>query len=288
MPNVNYAEKYEAQVDERFKLASVTESAVNRNYSFDGVNKINIYSVETAPLNDYNRQSASNRYGTAKELGNAVQSLTLTQDKSFTFTIDRGNHEDTVLANSAGNALQRQIDEVVTPAVDKYRINVMAKNAGTVLTQIITADSAYQSFITASVELIENKVPTENRIAFVSPAFYMLMKSDRNFTGYGDKVNDVAITGSIAQIDGISIIVVPSDYLPERTNFIITHPMATVSPVKLAEYKTHDNPQGISGWLCEGRIYYDAFVLNNKKKAIIVSKAPSAEETPKATAEETQ
>ena len=77
-------------------------------------------------------------------------------------------------------------------------------------------------------------------------------------------------------------------YLPQRTNFIITHPMATVSPVKLAEYKTHDNPPGISGWLCEGRIYYDAFVLNNKKKAIIVSKAPSAEEPPKETAEETQ
>ncbi|MCM1509091.1 MAG: N4-gp56 family major capsid protein, partial [Ruminococcus flavefaciens] len=139
MPDINYAEKYETQVDERFKLTSVTESAVNRNYNFDGVNKINIYSVETAPLNDYNRKSPSNRYGTAKELGNAVQSLTLTQDKSFTFTIDRGDYEDTVLANSAGNALQRQIDEVVTPTVDKYRISIMAKNAGTVLTQIITA-----------------------------------------------------------------------------------------------------------------------------------------------------
>lgn len=57
--------------------------------------------------------------------------------------------------------------------------------------------------------------------------------------------------------------------------------MATVSPVKLAEYKTHDNPPGISGWLCEGRIYYDAFVLNNKKKAIIISKAPSDAELPK-------
>ena len=250
MPDINYAEKYEAQVDERFKVASVTESAVNRNYSFDGVNKINIYSIETAPLNDYNRESASNRYGIAKELG---------------------------------NALQRQIDEVVTPAIDKYRINVMAKNAGTVLKQIITDKNAYQSFITASVELIENKVPTESRIAFVSPLFYMLMKSDKDFTGYGDKVNNVAVTGSIAKIDGINIIVVPSDYLPERTNFIITHPTATVSPVKLAEYKTYDNPPGISGWLCEGRIYYDAFVLNNKKKAIIVSQTPSDEEVSKET-----
>ena len=135
----------------------------------------------------------------------------------------------------------------------------------------------------ASSVLIENKVPVENRIAFVSPSFYTLMKFDKAFTGYSDKVNNVAVTGSIAKIDGINIIVVPSDYLPERTNFIITHPMATVSPVKLAEYKTHDNPPGISGWLCEGRIYYDAFVLNNKKKAIIVSQAPSDEEVSKET-----
>ena len=41
--------------------------------------------------------------------------------------------------------------------------------------------------------------------------------------------------------------------------------MAMTSPVKLADYKIHENPQGINGWLVEGRIYYDAFVLNNKK-----------------------
>ena len=27
----------------------------------------------------------------------------------------------------------------------------------------------------------------------------------------------------------------------------------------------------ISGWIVEGRVYYDAFVLNNKKKAIAIS-----------------
>ena len=43
------------------------------------------------------------------------------------------------------------------------------------------------------------------------------------------------------------------------------------SPVKLAEYNTHDNPPGISGWLVEGRVYFDAFFLNNKKKAIAIS-----------------
>ena len=49
---------------------------------------------------------------------------------------------------------------------------------------------------------------------------------------------------------------------------MIAHPCATVAPVKLESYKTHQDPPGISGSLVEGRIVYDAFVLDNKKKAI--------------------
>ena len=61
-------------------------------------------------------------------------------------------------------------------------------------------------------------------------------------------------------------------YFPENVEFIITNQAATTSPVKLSEYKIHDNPPGINGWLVEGRVYYDAFVLENKKSAIYVFK----------------
>jgi len=46
------------------------------------------------------------------------------------------------------------------------------------------------------------------------------------------------------------------------------HPIATVAPTKLDEYKIHPDPPGISGSLCEGRVVYDAFVLENKAKAL--------------------
>lgn len=141
--NVNLAEKYLSIVDECFKLASITDVAVNDNYDFDGVNAIYIYSVETVELNDYDRTASSNRYGTPEELGNAIQKLVLTQDKGFTFTIDRGNYEDSVMASSAGNALQREIDEVITPTIDKYRLSKICAGAGTTITQDITEDNAY-------------------------------------------------------------------------------------------------------------------------------------------------
>ena len=277
--NINLAEKYSDAVDERFKLASITNSAINNNYDFDGVNTISIYSVDTAKLNDYNRKASSNRYGTPSELGNAIQKLTLSQDKGFTFTIDRGNYDDSVMASSAGNALQREIDEVITPTIDKYRLSKIFKGAVTVIEQKITTVNAYTMFLDATTILTENLVPVQNRIAFVTPSFYKCLKLDKNFTGSADRVNDLAVTGSITKIDNISIIVAPTSYLPENANFIITHPSATLGPVKLAEYKMHEKPQGISGWLCEGRIYFDAFVLNNKKKAIVVSKKPEVEQT---------
>ena len=275
MPNtINYAEKYSEVIDERFKIASITDAAVNSNYEFDGVNKINIYSVDTAELNDYNRTASGNRYGTPTELGNAVQTLALTQDKGFTFTIDRGNYNDTVMANSAGNALKREIDEVVTPTVDKHRLSVISAGAGTYMPQTVTSSNAYECFLDATAELTENKVPLEGRIAYVTPEYYKKIKLDPTFTGKGDKANDVAANGSVGVIDNIHLILTPSSYLPSGINFMITHPSAALGPVKIAEYKTHDKPQGISGWLCEGRVNYDAFVLNNKKKAILVSHKP--------------
>ena len=49
---------------------------------------------------------------------------------------------------------------------------------------------------------------------------------------------------------------------------MVAHPCATVAPTKLEDYKVHQDPPGISGDLVEGRIVYDAFILENKKKAI--------------------
>ena len=46
------------------------------------------------------------------------------------------------------------------------------------------------------------------------------------------------------------------------------------APVKLTEYKIHTDAPGISGWLVEGRIRYDAFVLDQKKPAIGVCQNP--------------
>ena len=78
------------------------------------------------------------------------------------------------------------------------------------------------------------------------------------------------VKGQIGEIDGVAIIKVATSRLPAGCLFEITHAAATVAPVKLEEYKIHEDPPGISGQLAEGRVYYDAFVLNKKKDMISV------------------
>jgi hypothetical protein len=66
------------------------------------------------------------------------------------------------------------------------------------------------------------------------------------------------LQGVIGILDGMNVQKIPANRLPKGFGFMIAHPCATVAPVKLEDYKIHENPPGISGSLVEGRIVYDA------------------------------
>ena len=269
---INYASKYSSQVDERFSLGSLTGGIVNNNYDWLGVETVNVYSIPTSAMNDY-KVTGSNRYGTPEELGNEVQEMKVSKDRSFTFTIDRKSHDDTMMTLEAGKALARQINEVVIPEVDAYRIAAIVAGAGNVKTLATTKENAYEEFLAVQEMLDNNKVPQGGRVCLVTPGYLNKIKLDEAFTKKGDMATQIAINGVVGDIDGVPAIKVPTSYFPENVDFIITNAMCTPSPVKLQEYKIHTDAPGISGWLIEGRVRYDAFVLNEKKVAIGVHKS---------------
>jgi N4-gp56 family major capsid protein len=272
---VNLASKYSNKVDERFKLKSLTEVAVNRNYDWSGVKTISVYSVPTVAMNTYSR-TGSGRYGVAAELDNTKVDFTLSRDRSFTFAIDRGNNMDTMGVMEAGKALARQQDEVITPEIDIYRLASLAAgaaaNGGTSAITAVTASNAYTVFLKGTEYQDENKVPVGGRVAFVTPQFYNFIKLDPTFIKSTEIAQKILASGQVGEIDGVKIIKAPSTYFPAATPFILTHPAAMVAADKLEDYKTHDNPPGINGWLVEGRTIYDAFILDAKKKAIYAHK----------------
>jgi hypothetical protein len=262
----NLASKYAALVDERFTEASITEQAVNSDYEWNGVGSVIVYDIDTVPMNDYTA-SGTNRYGTPSELDNGVQTMLVGMDRAFTFTIDRKNYNDTQMTMEAGKALRRQIDERVIPEVDKYRLAKMLFSAGGLNGTAVTKDNAYSVFLDARAALRNNKVPINGVICFCSTAFYKNIKLDSSFVKASDIAQNLLLTGQVGKIDNIPVIEVPDEYLFGAT-FILTHPVATTKCNKIEDYKLHDNPQGLNGWLVEGRLNYDAFVRKNKKGAI--------------------
>lgn len=269
---VNLATKYSTKVDERFRLKSLTEAAVHQDYDWEGTQTIKVYSIDIAVMNDYSRTAGSARYGTPAELGDSVATYTLAKDRSFTFVIDKGNNMDSVMVREAGKALARQNDEVVVPEIDTYRLGkygaAATANGGDSAVLTISATNAYSALLDGGVYLDENKVPREGRIAFVKPSFYKFLKLDNSFIKASDIGQNLLINGQVGEVDGVKIVMVPTTYLPTATEFILVHKSAMVAPKKLQDYKIHDNPPGINGSLVEGRVYYDAFVLDAKKKAI--------------------
>lgn len=264
---INYASKHAEKIDEIFAAASITEKAVNHDYSFVGVQSVKVHAVPTVAMNDYSR-TGSSRYGTPSELADTVQELTMSQDRSFTFTVDKMNAEEDAALN-AGKALKRQMEQVVVPEIDRYRLAKMAAGADGTACAALSKTNAYEKFLDLNGMLDDGLAPLDGRLAYVSTSFYKLIKQDSTFIQASDVSQQKLITGQIGEVDGVAIMK-SAGRLPTGVDILMCHPVATTSPKKLDEYVVHDRPPGISGQLVEGREYYDAFILTNKKKALAV------------------
>lgn len=273
---INYAEKYSNIVDERFRLGALTNGLVNNDYDWIGVETVEVYSIPTVAMSNYTL-TGNARYGTAAELQNVKQALQVTQDRAFTFSIDRKSVDDTMGVMAAASALRREIDEVAIPEIDTYRLAALVTGcpSGNLLnTTAASSTTAYDILLSLNEKIDEGKVGRGGRVAYVTPTFYKYIKLDDAFVKKGDMSQQIAINGLVGEVDGCAIVVAPTSYFPTDTNAIVTQLGLMPAPTKLMDFKIHDNPVGINGFLVEGRIRYDAFVLTNKAAAIAVSQNP--------------
>ncbi len=274
---IQLATKFEPYVDEKFTAESKKSLLTNDDFDWTGAHTIKVYKVTTAEMNDYDRAGTgknNSRYGQIKGLDAVTEEMTLTKDRSFTFAIDKLDTDETRQQVQAASALERQQREVVIPEVDSYVYGVMAAKAGTKPAAVqLTKENIYTEIINGNAALDNADVPETERVIVTTPNVYLLMKQCKDIVMETDIANEMRLKGVIAMIDGASVIKVPAARLPEGFGFMIAHPCATVAPTKLEDYKIHQDPPGISGSLVEGRICYDAFVLDNKAKAIYYQEA---------------
>lgn len=277
---IDLVTKFQPYTDEKFAQASKRALLTNNDFDWTGARSVKVYKVSTAKMNDYARTARVpgqwSRYGEVQTLEATTEEMVLVKDRSFTFEIDKLDEDETAHQLAAASALERQEREVVIPEVDTYVYGVMCEKAGTKPEALaLTTENIYEQVLAAGEVLDAAGAPEDGRVLVVTPAIYVLMKKSKDITMETDVGNDMRLKGVIGMLDGMSVQKVPAARLPEQFGFMVAHPCATVSPVKLADYKIHKDPPGISGDLVEGRIVYDAFVLENKAKAIYYQQTPA-------------
>ena len=270
---IDLVTKFLPLVDEKFAYESKKELLTNKNYDWNGAHSIKVYKVSTASMNDYDRAAANtanwSRFGAVSGLDATTEEMTLKKDRSFTFAIDKLDNDETASQLQAASALERQLREVVIPEVDSYVYSVMCANAGIKPAAVaLTAENICPEIFKANTALDNAEVPETERVLVVTPDTYLLMKQSKDIFLETDIAAEMRAKGVIAMLDGAQVVKVPANRLPEGFGFMVAHPVATVAPSKLEDYRVHADPPGISGSLVEGRICYDAFVLDNKKEAL--------------------
>ena len=270
---INLVTRYLPYVDEIFTKESKKSLLTNQDFDWTGAHTVKVYKVTTSAMQDYSRNPSpgftGSRYGTVQDLDATTEEFTLKKDRSFTFAIDKLDKDETGNVLNGASALARQQRQVVIPEVDTYVYSVMTTGAGTKPTAVpLTEENIYTEILKAGNALDNADVPEDGRQLVVTPDVFVLMKRCKDIIMETNIGNDLRLKGVIANLDGANVIKVPAARLPKNFGFMLAHPVATVAPTKLEDYKIHEDPPGISGSLVEGRICYDAFVLENKAKAI--------------------
>ena len=270
---INLTTVFKPYTDELFFTESKKALLTNNDFDWTGAHTVKVYKIGTSAMNDYSRNPVEgftgSRYGTIKDLDATTEEFTLKKDRSFTFAIDKLDTDETAQQLEAASALARQQREVVIPEVDSYVYGVMAEGAGTKPAAVTLDETNIYNEILKATEALDNaEVPESGRVLVVSPGVYLMMKRSQDITMETEIGSDMRLKGVISNVDGAAVVRIPSARLPEGFGFMLCHPCACVAPTKLEDYKIHVDPPGISGSLVEGRIVYDAFVLDNKKMAI--------------------
>lgn len=270
---INLVTKHAKQLMTVYTKASVIGNSLSNAYDFAGAKTVIIHTPTTVPMNDYTR-SGTNRYGTPVEMEDTTQEMTMSQDKSFALTIDKGNNADQLNMKSAGRMVKLQLAERAVPLRDSYVLNVLAANAGGTNedTAKLTKSSICDRISNGTQALDDAEVPEDGRTLWISTEGYKLLKHSDEFMAVERIAGKAIEKGVVGTYDNMTVKKVPSSRMPAGVNFIIAHRDAATAPVKLHEINIHKDPPGINGHLMEGREYYDCFVFESRNKGVYADK----------------
>ena len=277
---INLATKFMSKTSDLVKARRKSEKFTNKDWSWDGVNAISVYTLTDPTMGAYDPTAAANRYGTPSEVQDTVQLFTLTRDRAWTKLIDKKNFQDTMMIRKPGAYLAQATKNVLIPEIDAYifatlgtagALNTGARSTAIVAAGATTSANAYSNFLLFTANITDNEAPEEGRVAAMTANYYNLLKQG-GFVLNSDLAYKDRKSGDLGTVDNCEIVIVPSSRMPASTDLIISHPSLAVAPEKLVDYTLHSNPPGVSGDLLEYRHRYDCFIDLNKIMSLGIHK----------------
>lgn len=280
MSVIHFAEKFKQSLLNGFRKASETDSLFTHelDMEFSGVKTVHVTSLKTEKMQDYDRSKAvstGSRYGETKEVGDEVQTFTMTQDKSLSLSIDKGNNAEQFNMKKAGAVMKAERDEQIIPEVDKYRLNKWANDAG--IHKELAAKTDKTNIVSQIIELhnemLDAGVPDQITLV-ITRSYLPALKLSTEWTALDSLGGKTLPKGSIGEFDGMPVKPMTSKKMPANVPFMLLYKGSIIAPMKINDFKGHVDPPGLSGDLLEFRMLHDAFVLGKKANGVAVGCLP--------------
>ena len=276
--SIALAEKYQPLLDEVYKTASKTIDLESAPVLFDGAQTVKVLKVTLDPLSNYSRNSGF----TDGSVTANWESMKLTQDRGKEFNLDV----------MAGNLLGTFIRQKVVPEIDAYRFATLAQKTGiSKATPGTLTDATVGAAIDdAMAKLTNDEVPLEDRILYLTPAVYQMLKRAQPFKFANGDTN---LNRNFDIFDGMKVVQVPESRFYTKIdvkagtssgdtggfakatdgaqiNFMIVAKSAVIAVAKHVRLRvfTPDENQEMDAYKFQYRIYHDEFVYDNKVAGI--------------------
>ena len=280
MSVIHFAEKFKQSLLNGFRKASETDALFSHDLDmeFSGVKTVHVTSLKTEKLQDYDRSKSvgtSSRYGETKEVGDEVQTFTMTQDKTLSLSIDKGNNAEQFNMKKAGAVMKAHRDEQIIPEVDKYRLGKWATEAG--IHKELAAKTDKTNIVSQIIdlhnEMLDAGVPDQITLV-ITRSYLPALKLSTEWTALDSLGGKTLPKGTIGEFDGMPVKPMTSKKMPANVPFMLLFKGSIIAPMKINDFKGHVDPPGLSGDLLEFRMMHDAFVLGKKANGVAVGCLP--------------
>lgn len=237
MTTINLATKYSPKVVDKFYLDSVILGKTSKEYEWDGVNSIKIWTINTYAPTDYTKPANDNaitgqhaRYGYTYEVADTVQTLALAQDKAVSLSVDKGNNTEQMLIKNAGKVMNLEMREQFIPLFDMYCLARWSGQYGTSATtpswaSLVSAVNDGTSAFTKSnivdkisagiTTIRNNKTTVDDAYCYIGETNYARLLLAQEFINYNNPAfaKEHLERGVMGKLRGLQIVPVPDEYL---------------------------------------------------------------------------